>query len=301
MSSRVGSRAAPASRATHTTTEIPEKTQIPQIKSLVVAHLNQQIAAFSTPNNNEKIELETRFHDIDIRVYNRVLDFLKDTPAVTTETTVATSDRTNDGVVYRKITSYDANAETVMYEKKILQSVLKVLPYNYNIAKSIEQTISEPKVVYTMERHRVRKTFSFTNYQIDVTEISTTFRDVYKPNTYEIEIEYKTGDISAYYDAIMKIYLAIHDTRLSYTVPMKNRIINDLLAYLNTSPSKPNKIPKGVVPTTRNLKMNDLVYGGIVGNHFTDYSVTYKPDGVRKLPVTKTSGSASTIWYDTRW
>lgn len=112
---------------------------------------------------------------------------------------------------------------------------------------------------------------------------------------YEIEVESLKGcsdeALKNFIKVIRLVLFEIQGTNILYNVSMRDNI----LVYVNNlllSERNQNQIDNRMIARARNLRFNDMVYGGLVGNPDTTYTVTVKADGIRKLLVFAPSG----IW-----
>ena len=84
----------------------------------------------------------------------------------------------------------------------------------------------------------------------------------------------------------------ILDTRIIYTQQERQEFITYVNGLVGAPHTAYDSLVGGVIKKPRNLKLDDLVWGGIMGNASTGYVVKHKIDGIRKLLVFATSG----IW-----
>jgi hypothetical protein len=149
----------------------------------------------------------------------------------------------------------------------------------------------QPKILRS--KHRITFKIPDVGY-LDLTEATETNLDTNEsfPTKYEIELEIKyykdfereNKKIKEWYERILRI---IQDTTLIYTNSEKNNLYKYISGLLNLPT---DKISYSLVAEARDLKMEDMVYGGIVGNRETNYCVTHKADGVRKWMAFSPSG-----------
>lgn len=131
---------------------------------------------------------------------------------------------------------------------------------------------------------------------------------VVNDNQYELEVEYvgehdtvEADDIiKAFNDAYKMLFSLISDSPHIYTSEQAGSVIEfvnrTLLDYSNADTNNlaplsevRNKLSYYPFPRPRNLKLEDLRYGGLVGGNIT-YSVTHKTDGVHRILVIDKSG-----------
>ncbi len=109
--------------------------------------------------------------------------------------------------------------------------------------------------------------------------------------TYEVEIELvNPSKIDLFEKAIIVTLRLILDSIKLYTETERKQIV-DYTNYVLGS-KKRGILDHYPLVQARNLKVRDMVYGGLIGNNKTGYSVTHKADGNRKLLVFHRSG----IW-----
>jgi SAM-dependent methyltransferase len=80
------------------------------------------------------------------------------------------------------------------------------------------------------------------------------------------------------------------DTIVLYTQTEKKTVIEQINRILGSR--KKGVIDNYQLVQARNLKLRDMVYGGLIGNYKTGYSVTHKADGQRRMLVFLKNG----IW-----
>lgn len=190
--------------------------------------------------------------------------------------------------------------------------------YKYRIAISYEQQI-RPITNFRPTKARSKTRYSFPMFggvcRLDLTEVYTqTSGETPKPE-YEVELELTSDNISDvilenYDQAIRAVLRAVHDTYLIYTYNEYLDIVSRFNTTLNGGTLYDNKIngvgsavgsrlnggkvdndiyrytfDSRVLYQPRNLHFKDLVWGGLVGNPKTTYTVTHKTDGIRKILI----------------
>ena len=146
----------------------------------------------------------------------------------------------------------------------------------------------EPKTI----RNKYRTSFLIPNIgKLDLTQASETSLDGQNQKrsydtTYEIELELSRKDIMENALKIQQfsqnIYKLIQDSEIPYTNSDKTKMykyVSDIL-HIDSGMLRYN-----ILPEARDLKMEDMVEGGIVGNSTTKYAVTHKADGIRRWMI----------------
>jgi hypothetical protein len=243
----------------------------------------KQTTYFDPRTRQEKTHYETR-REITNITYSKLLENLKIKPVITDVTDCSM------GKIRRSVNNI--TGETTWIQKT---SIFKedIRQYRIRVNVSSEDPIN-PVINFISQhtRRKLRRTYlSPTGFQIDLTEVTTTYKNNLV-KTYEVEIEATRRDLSIenINDGIGIILRVIQDTEIIYTERDYFEIIN----YVNTSlDGRPGKyLDDKVYYQPRNLHFKDLVYGGIVGNKSEVYKVTWKTDGLRKLLVMSPKG----IW-----
>jgi len=162
--------------------------------------------------------------------------------------------------------------------------------YGLRVTGTQEITIEAPKnfkTSYFREKTRYSYPLAGGAVRVDLTRSTTDGRV-----TYEVELELLQGQaFDAFSRAAELILKLIQDTAILYTENDKKEVtvyFNNLLAGHNSD----NYLDRGVLKQARNIKMRDMVWGGLIGNEKTGYKVNHKPDGTRRLLVFAPNG----IW-----
>ena len=183
--------------------------------------------------------------------------------------------------------------------------------YDIRLSISTEERITaRPNFKPDVQRERMRTSFIHPSgkVRVDVSEIvsyniTTTGQlvpagntinlgeEAIEPSSYEVEVELL--DINSFdilEQVVNLIFTTLKDTRLIYTTAVKAALISDINAGLNSNFQ--GSIDRSSLVEARNVKMRDLVFGGIVGNPNYSYAVSYKADGLRKMLIIHRTG----IW-----
>ena len=286
--------------------------------------------AINTSSSNN-LELEIRFQQkvdnkflssVDFRDFNRLSKYMRANfkPSEVFDDTVESMNYTYDNgsrSTIRKTTS--STNSSVKWENKFSLKRWNINDYHLRISLSDEQKINEYSGFdpdFLRKRNRIR----YLLYDFYL-ELSTVYSSDPRSNleenvTYEVEIE--IPDSSKFdYDrlalAITFVYRTMYGTKLIYNMYERNQVIKDFNYLLNIridnpriqkvcqSPQTSNCIQKEskkfvmgsqALANARDLKIRDLVWGGLVGNPKTSFRVTHKADGMRKLLLILKSG----IW-----
>ena len=188
----------------------------------------------------------------------------------------------------RKTTSED---DTVSFiRKNRVMEDIDSLDFGVRLSLSSEDTLPEAPEGWTGDVLRVKTRWSFPfqngKYRLDLTHVDqTNFRDNETTNRFEIELELvDQGAIDDFFWKLNQIFQLIYGTEEIWTFPERDKLIqytNKLLG--GNVESKTIDISR--IRQARNLRWDDLVFGGIVGNSGEDYVIYHKVDGVRKLIV----------------
>lgn len=141
------------------------------------------------------------------------------------------------------------------------------LTLGYQITVSVEKEL-EPienfKPIFS--RNKTRYSYNLGSGRVNLTKVDGASN--------EVELEYIKEDFGGLFNTIMGI---VQNSPLLYTYPEVN--------LLNQNLRRLFKSPKITVSSRRDVKYKDLVFGGIVGNTETGYSVSHFPKGQRKLLI----------------
>ena len=258
--------------------------------------LSQNVSA------NEVVELECRIGKFDngfkpnigIVAFGRMKDYITQGPHIVT----VSKDTTAYGV--RKTETEG----TVIYVKKINITSTDVQSLGVRIALNLEQEVSENEFDENAEplvRAKTRYSKVMGHVRIDLTQVVTA-----QGTSYELELEFldaKANIVSELNSVFERIFKLIYDSDYIYTSVQSSALIeyiNRAMLDFNDEETR-KRFPESDVgkilsyypyPRLRNLKMEDLKHGAIVGSPVT-YSVTFKTDGIHKFLVIANSG----VWF----
>ncbi|HZK71925.1 MAG TPA: hypothetical protein VFD03_10505, partial [Clostridia bacterium] len=189
----------------------------------------------------------------------------------------------------RKSVNEDTNEVSWMTKKRLWNET----NYDYNLRYSMSQEIpakpiSEKVFKPDLVRYKNRSSYLvFDNaVRIDITIVTSSGLI-----SYELEVELMNhGKLDLFDKAMQVITRLVLDTVYLYTWKEKTDLINFVNYILGSN--KRGYLDHYFLVQARNLKLRDMVYGGLIGNEKTGYSVTHKADGIRRMLVFHESG----IW-----
>jgi SAM-dependent methyltransferase len=193
---------------------------------------------------------------------------------------------------YRRVTTGDI----VNYQLKTRVAEVDLPEYDIRVSVSTEEELPGPPPNFrpTVMRDRTRHMFTLPNNlaRVDMTHVMMNDEDRVMRPRYEVEIEFlgAPDQLDKFSEDIQRVFKWLNGTYQVYTTMTKRTLNQDIARILGGS--MPGLIDKGVLVEARNIKRRDLVFGGVVGNPKTNYLVTFKADGLRKLLVFHTTG----IW-----
>lgn len=170
--------------------------------------------------------------------------------------------------------------------------------WGYRISVSKEQVDRTPPPSGQPIYVRQKKRWSFRIPQLyegrarlDLTEVTTYIpsQSLQSAKTvYEVELELmspKISNLNSFSQDVTSTLREVQGTIILYTTEEKNAIIERVNDALGSRINVPRVIDNAPLAQARNLKLRDLVAGGIVPltDADTSYTVTIKTDGVRKL------------------
>ena len=159
-----------------------------------------------------------------------------------------------------------------------------VTDYALKVSVSREEPI-EPPANFEPRTIRSKKRTSFPLYggtmRADFTEVG---------DKYELELELLTLPSLNQLNSVISVILKQLDDTLTVYSQTEKR---DLISWVNRIlGGRGSIIDPSRLTQARDLKIDDLVYGGVVGNPDNAYTLTHKVDGVRKLLIINKTG----IW-----
>ena len=253
-------------------------------------------------NRNSKYNIECVFYDpgysnnsLTLATFNRCLEqFRKNTTHI---------EYTEEGT-YGKVYNYIIKKYVTTFNYKKSN-----IPNNYNFHINYfnreEQDLkNKPELKFQRNIEEYKTTTQNGNniyFRIINEKEYKNNRFVQNPITYHIIYEYtynsnnlnlkaKLLEFYRYTEILLKF---IQNTNLYYTLNERSELCRYFNNLLKGHKQNDNyTIDKNILVKSRNLKLKDITYGGLVGNSKTSYRVTAKADGKRKLMLIFKSG----IW-----
>lgn len=281
-------------------------TDVNRVYSQKPANVSYELEAKFRTFMNNKVSTE-----VPLVYYERLrknLSLFTDIRPITKVSTVSI-DTNNVRKICVTQSCSDDDITNVRWERK--QNLLSkdINDYDVRISVSAEQPIQAVENFSpTLIRDRNRTSYEITlsklsNGQIpgnvpmiiDMSEIMSIAKTCASNATYEVEVELAQGVqitpqvFQEFEQVVSLVYMWLRGTHTVYTSSMKTGLISRVNTLLKSTIG-PN-ISKDEFVQARNIKKEDLVYGGIVGGKFK-YAVTIKADGVRKFLVFDETG----IW-----
>jgi hypothetical protein len=298
--------------------------------------LRRAFSELDKETGDSLIETEIRFQDLDLGIFNRVLDYLKN--ATKNKFDVFHSKDYISGNGTRRTATTIPDTQDPQIGHQVLHTIKKNSVYTditslrewgLKIAISREEQIEivEPHGPVSPGRNKLvrnkhRHSFNLYDQQIriDLTQVQET-RDNGRPlEKFEVEVELvDTRNINSRVwgnlDQVLVVLLKlVQHTVCIYTKSTRESLMNDINQILNSggAPSyrglpqrgreaggfgsnpkttKPDVIDHTTLVQARNLKIRDLVWGGLMGGD-VEYTCTPKAEGLRKMFVIHETG----IW-----
>jgi len=248
-------------------------------------------------SENKTIEVEARFQmlaragpsptaPIPASVFYRMQDYLavrqlQGTTEMSTDSTQGDVRRT------------EARGRTSWMRKRRI-GIVQSASLGVRMAVS-EETPIPPPASFRPEYIRTKKRTSYMVLpgvaRLDMTQVTDSARKV----SYEVELECLNLALvkSKFIECASIVWKWLAGSNTLYALDDLRAVAQELTL---ASPSvKPGEDPlmrfnRDVLVQARNLKREDIVFGGLVGNPETAYEVTAKADGIRKLMVFTPSG-----------
>jgi hypothetical protein len=254
--------------------------------------INRAINFYKKDQNRRQLEVELRFKDVAPTEFFRISDYLKN------------SEEFKDGII-ENTTDYSIGSErfSLIHETDTVKQIKKSnfakkddddwntrLNVNVEEEKRLDPNFTRKdleKSKYVREKERVSYVRKDETFKVDVTKISTLDKNLnrYKKIvTHECEIEFIKLNPASVKDAasvVAEIFNVKQRSELAYTEAQKRTMIEFLNKTLKGINNKKDFLDHTYMPQARNLKFEDLVYGGIIGNE-TRYTITMKADGERQ-------------------
>jgi len=203
--------------------------------------------------------------------------------------------KTTDYIMGRVRKSVYTNGKTVWITKeRVWNEENKDYGIRYSMSKEIPVAPITSHFVPEMIREKNR--FSYLVFgdtvRIDLTivnMVSSTKKNVKDDITFEVEVELIDEKALTNFEKAIGVTLRlILDTIILYTQKEKINIANEINSILGSN--KRGYVDNYPLVQARNLKLRDMVYGGLIGNEKTGYSITHKADGERRMLYFSRSG-----------
>jgi len=264
--------------------------------------------------SGSSIETEIRFQEIDSAIFNRVLDFFKDAKK--------TIDHSKDYISVdgtRRTAKTVADPQDPQIGHQVLHTIKKQLLWSDNLALSewglkvavnretpiqILQThgpVSPGRDKLVRSKHRVSVDLYKETIRVDLTRVGETHNDGRHFEKFEIEVELidsikLDSQIWTNLDRVLVLLLRlVQNTVVVYTRSVRDLLIREINQILNPDSNSQTSRDKVLNHTSlvqaRNLKVRDLVWGGLMGGE-VKYTCTPKAEGLRKMFVIHSTG----IW-----
>jgi hypothetical protein len=289
-----------------------------QKKSRREAHIEIEIqfGTFVEPADNE--EFGRFFSTVAPSAFFRLLNTMKKITSNYTVSEIEDNIHKQERVSYNRITK-----KTSFYDKKRIYSSYNIgfesyskesrsrainkssssgqklaQDFNMKITVSNEYSFEKESKYFKPSSTRTKKrtSFDFKNQYggyLDLTIVEEQFGQDPPKKKYEVEFEI-TESFDKFRNKIEKLSMIVisilQDSVIPYTNSQKiemYKYVSDLLDIDNYRDLK-----FSLLPEARDLRITDMVFGGIVGNKSAHYCVTHKADGIRKLIVT----TPTSIW-----
>lgn len=254
------------------------------------------------PSPGTKFEVEIRFRSyteklgISFRQFHLIQKYLGRFGLKPIITTTVDQSQPHDRYKYASIrrTEDEENGNINWSIKRPI--ITPIDNYNFNIRYAISQEIPINQVLSLKpetKRRKERYSYAYGNdYRVDLTKVNN-------GESFELELELKEESWNleeAYgknlYTVITQLLCALHDTEYIYPVRLYRSIVEFFHTTMHVNPirGRPGTINHKMLFQARNLNARDMVTGGLTGNPTSEYNVTIKADGERKLLIIHSTG-----------
>lgn len=279
---------------------------VPNVISQDILQQIQNTLDTVNPGTNENIELEVRFgrftfgqtfvSGVTRRVFIRLRDQF--TSLIPNFVYTHSKDQSYQDINERFTTIYDHNGmptQTFKTTKRRINN-FDIPEYSFRISISVEQNdqTSQPQTqpIYIREKKRWSFELLKRKFRIDLTEVTTYRPENQNPRLaetiYEAEVEVlDRSDLNQFNSVIFSTLRNLQGSLIVYRADEKRNLISRVNTLLGGLGTRTNSVNLDAIIQPRNLKIRDMVVGGIVPstNKSIRYTVTIKPDGVRRLLV----------------
>jgi SAM-dependent methyltransferase len=245
----------------------------------------------SVNNKNENLELEARYGfftkkgfkpGVNRQTFNRIKAYFD-------KQTKSLNEVSTDYIMGDVRKSVYLDKVTWMTKTKLWKEDIKEYPIRYSMAREknispIDESIFKPNFIRAKNRYSY---FIFDDsVRVDITLVSSA-DDI----NHEVEVELLNPSKIDKFELAVKIILRlVLDTYEFYTENERLEVIRKINSNLGSIERR--FIDSYSLVQARNLKLRDMVGGGLIGNSETGYTVTHKTDGQRKMVAFLNSG----IW-----
>lgn len=244
-------------------------------------------------NKKENTELEVRFgkyfgrtfHSITVSQYDRVIEYLSDKNIIK----VNYIDHKWSNGLRRRFSDKE--------EWEIKNNIYRYDNYKYDIVISLSEEIPAKSIEEPAETIR---TINRTSYIInEVTRIDLSKVEFNGSIQYELEAEHigkvDRNSLLLFETGVIECFKIVHFTEHLYNKDVLKSLIKDVNLIMSNGDvnNESRYIDSALFKNGRNLRLDDIVLGGVVENTNGSYIVSNKADGVRKLIVFHETG----IWF----
>lgn len=259
-------------------------------------------------------EVESRFQNVDIKAYHRILKHYSTRDKTTVISTDYIINSVRHSIIQNSDTSY--TLKTIQKDRNIHTIDFKEYDLRFSVSAespSPSQDINDIKQYATqasLTRHKDRTSILDQGglVRIDLTKVTSLSQSQSLSNrgdrgdrresksTYEVEVEI-VGEVSeASIDALIattiNILTLVQNSNNIYTITQRNQVMEAYNTILTSNPgtSKDDRLIFGVLAQARDLKRADCVAQGLGGAGKFQYTLTNKAKGMRKILVFHQTG-----------
>jgi hypothetical protein len=272
---------------------------------MLPANIKEKIISSYAINNQGEIELEARFGlfrngnftpGVSRQVFNRIKDYFD--KASKDIIHVNTTDYIMGRVRKSVINPEGEEVSTTIWITKNRLWDMSFSEYGIRYSMSSEipiKPIDNANFVPEFIREKSRSSYFVFGKAVRIDITLVTSNSIGKRETgnvsYEVEIELldrtRLADLEKAIGVTVRLVL---DTIVLYNDTLRNQVVNEVNSILGSN--KRGFLDHYPLVQARNLKLRDMVFGGLIGNENTGFSCTNKADGQRKMLVFLDSG----IW-----
>lgn len=246
----------------------------------------------------DNVELEVRFRNlnkdtINARLFNRAKATYGQLPSVKTPAISTSIDEYFGDVRY--------TGDTKITKRELVRPIYNTeYPFlmKISVQLEVEEKDDKPETRPTLIRHKSRTSIFPSQYvRADFTVVREAADNCNSEmvDQFEIELEVTPGGpitidmVDALEEETKRMLMVLGETKLLYTQAER---VNAIRMY-NQALGDPNNVllTRNGLSFARNLRFDDCVYGGLIGNKNTEYYITHKADGVRKIAMIGSIGT----------